>query len=140
MAWIQQDRVQAHSTGPWLPFGSRAVAAQSGEFMPGLCAVGRAEQGSILYAGIDGIWISQGWFEMPDSFELPRVLRAIVPLVSGERFSALRRSVVDELVAFAHGHPFGRGGRLAGLCTRLLPCLPAIAGALDHLAEPAAGL
>src|SRR3990172_9362213 len=53
---------------------------------------------------------------MPDSLELPGVLRAVVPLVrAGD-------AVVHEFV------------------TRRLPRLAPVVGALDHLPEPAAGL
>lgn len=51
-----------------------------------------------------------------DALELPWVLRAVVPLVSAGN------AVVLELIA------------------NWLPCLAAIVGALDHLADPAAGL
>ena len=53
---------------------------------------------------------------MPDAFELPGMLRAVVPLVGAGH------SVIIELVA------------------NRLPILAAIIGALDHLAEPAACL
>src|SRR5204863_5897184 len=42
--------------------------------------------------------------------------------------------------ALALGHPLGRGGGFAGGRAGLLPGLAAVAGALDDLAEPAAGL
>ena len=58
---------------PWL--------AQSRELVPGLSAVGRAEQRGILDAGVDGVRIGQRRLEVPDALELPRVLRAVVPLV-----------------------------------------------------------
>ena len=48
--------------------------------------------------------------------------------------------VVDELVALALGHAFGRGGRLAGRRAGLVPGFAAVVGALDDLPEPAAGL
>ena len=53
---------------------------------------------------------------MPDALELPRMLCAVVPLVSAGH------SVVIELVA------------------NWLPILAAIIGTLDHLTEPAARL
>src|SRR5436189_254999 len=71
---------------------------------------------------------------MPDSLELPRVLRAVVPLVSAGD------AVVDELVAVAFGHAVGCSRRLAGRCARLYPSLAAIIGALNDLSEPGAGL
>src|SRR6266446_3517991 len=71
---------------------------------------------------------------MPDSLELPRVLRAVVPLVSAGD------AVVDEFIAVAFGHAVGSGRRLAGRCARLYPGLAAIIGALNDLSEPGAGL
>src|SRR5689334_14236098 len=53
---------------------------------------------------------------MPDAFELPRMRRAVVPLMR------TGHAVVDELVADG------------------FPCLAAIVRALHHLAEPAARL
>ena len=116
IARIEQDGVQAHAAGARLPARARAVAAQSGKFLPGLAAVGRAEQGGVFHAGVDGVRIGQRRFEMPDALELPGMRRAVVPLVrAGD-------AVVDELVAHR------------------LPRLAAVVGALDQLPEPAAGL
>src|SRR5260370_22856792 len=76
---------------------------------------------------------------MPNALELPRMLRAVVPLMSGERLPGLRGGVVHKLVALA----FGRASR-AGLFARrrswLCPGLAAVIGALDDLPEPAAAL
>src|SRR2546422_10341565 len=74
---------------------------------------------------------------MPHALELPGVLGAVVPLVRGERFARRRRGVVDELVALAFGHLAGLRRHAAAGC---LPRLAAVARALDHLAEPPAGL
>ena len=116
IARIQQDRVQAHPAGARLPVRPRAVAAQPGELLPRLPAVGRAEQGGVLHPGVDRVRIGQRRLEMPDALELPGVRRAVVPLVrAGD-------AVVHELVADR------------------LPGLAAVVGALDHLPEPAAGL
>ena len=90
--------------------------------------------------GVDGVGIGQRRLEVPDALELPRVLRAVVPLVRGERLAGLGRRVVDELVALALGHAVRRRGRLAGRRARLVPRLAAVVGALDDLPEPAAGL
>src|SRR5947207_2935221 len=76
--------------------------------------------------------------QVPDPLELPRVLRAVVPHVRGERLARLGGRVVDELVALGLGHSLRRRGRLALGGPRLLPCLAAVAGALDDLPEPAA--
>src|SRR2546421_2816288 len=45
---IEQDRVEAHPAGARLPFGSGAVAAQTGELLPRRAAVARAKQGGVL--------------------------------------------------------------------------------------------
>ena len=52
IARIENDRVQAHAARARLPLGAGAVAAQSGEFLPVLAAVGRAEQRRIFHAGV----------------------------------------------------------------------------------------
>src|ERR1700704_2013922 len=88
--WIEQDRVQTHSACARLPFRPGAVTAQSGELLPSLAAVFRFKQCGIFHAGIDMIRIGQRWLEMPDAFELPRMLRAVVPHVSRERFAGFR--------------------------------------------------
>src|SRR5882724_11556904 len=54
---INQNGMQAKAACAWLPARSCAVAAQSREFLPGLSAVRRAEQGSILNPGINCIGI-----------------------------------------------------------------------------------
>src|SRR5438034_520956 len=77
---------------------------------------------------------------MPDAFELPRVLRAVVPLVRRERLAGLRTRIVDKLVALALGHAVGGRGRLTGRCSRLVPALAPVVGALDDLPKPATGL
>src|SRR5262249_15477374 len=77
---------------------------------------------------------------MPDAFELPGVLRAIVPLMGGERLPCFRGSIVDKLVALALGKALGSRGRLAGRRPRLVPGFAAVIGALDDLPKPAAGL
>src|SRR5207248_2205462 len=84
--------------------------AQAGQLMPGVPAVGGAEDGGVLDAGIYDLWVSERRLEVPDALELPGVLRAVVPLVGGERLSGVGGSVVEELVAFALGHAAGAGG------------------------------
>src|SRR2546427_11300644 len=74
---------------------------------------------------------------MPDALELPGVLRAVVPLVRGERFTGFWRDIVDELVALAFRH---RPGLCRDSATGRFPRVAAIAGALDHLPEPATRL
>ena len=116
------------------------MAAQAGKLLPRLPAVGRAEQGGVFDAGVNGVRIGQRRFEMPDALELPGVRRAVVPLVRGEGFAGFRRRVVDELVALALGHAVRGGGRFAGRCSGLVPCLAAVIRALNDLPEPAARL
>src|SRR5712692_9489069 len=76
---------------------------------------------------------------MPDSLELPGMLCAVVPLMTGERFAAFGRRVVSELVAIALGHA-GRRGRFSGRRAGLVPSFAAIIEALNDLPEPAAAL
>src|ERR1044072_1464202 len=77
---------------------------------------------------------------MPDAFELPRMRSSVVKLVRRERLTGFLRRVVNELIALAHRHPFGRGLRRPGGRSRLEPGLAAIVGALNDLTKPAAGL
>src|SRR5206468_8104284 len=105
--------------------------------LPARATVARTKQRGVFDAGVDRVRIGQGWLEMPDALELPGVLRAVVPLVGGERFARRRRSVVDELVALAFGHLAGRRRHAAA---GRLPRLAPVARALDHLTEPSAGL
>src|SRR5437667_1914924 len=74
---------------------------------------------------------------MPDSLELPGVLRAVVPLVCGEGFTRTRRRVVDELVALAGRHAAWRHGHPP---PGVSPPLAAVARALDDPSEPPARL
>src|SRR5438552_15641542 len=67
--------------------------------------------------------------EMPNALELPRMLRAVVPhMCAGD-------AIVNELVAFAFGHPF-RAFQLLGTAARRFPGFAAIAGSLNDLPEP----
>src|SRR5207249_482282 len=75
--------------------------------------------------------------QVPDALEHPGLLRAVVKLVRRERLAGLGGSVVDELVALAPRHAERAGLRSAA---GRFPGLAAVAGALDDLAEPAAGL
>ncbi len=69
------------------------LIAQAGQLVPGLAAVGRAEQRGVLDAGVDDVRIGQRRLQMPDALELPRMLRAVVPLVRRERLAGLARLV-----------------------------------------------
>ena len=92
------------------------MAAQPRQLAPRLASVHAAEQRGVFRASVDGLRIGQGRFEMPHPRELPRVLRAVVPLVrAGD-------PVVDELM------------------TDRRPRLAPIVRALNYLPEPAAGL
>ncbi len=137
---IQNDGMKAHPTGAWLPTRAGAVAAQPGKFLPVLPAIGRAEQGGVFHSGINRVRIAERRLDMPDALELPRMLRAVIPLMSGKRFPGWCGGVVYELVALG----FRRSRRLSGLfarrCSRLYPSLAAVIGALNNLPKPATGL
>src|ERR1700716_3435412 len=92
------------------------MLAEPGKLIPGEAAVHRPEEGGVFPPGVHGVRIFQRGFQMPDSRELPRMLRAVVPLVSP------RDTVVHELVAY----------RLPRRATVIRP--------LDRLSEPTAGL
>src|SRR5215813_8862484 len=74
---------------------------------------------------------------MPHPLELPGMLCAVVPLMCGERRGG---AVVREFVALTFGPTAGIGRRLTRRRPGLVPGFAAVVGALDHLAEPAAGL
>jgi hypothetical protein len=104
--------VEAEPAGARLPRRPGGVLAQPGQFVPALAAVGGLEQRGVLDPRIDGVGLGQRRGEVPDPGELPRVGRAVVPLVGAGH------AVVGELVADR------------------LPGLPAVVGALDQLPEP----
>ena len=108
--------MQAHAAGAGLPDARRGVPAQSGQLVPRLAAVGRAEERRVLDARVDRVRVVQRGLDVPHARELPRMLRAVVPLVCA------RHAVVRELVADG------------------LPVLPAVVRALHDLAVPARGL
>src|SRR4051812_18300779 len=74
---VEQDGVKAHAAGAGRPLGTGAVAAETGEFVPGGAAVGGFEKGGVFDAGVDCVWFSERRLKMPDAFEFPGVLRAI---------------------------------------------------------------
>ncbi len=92
------------------------MLAEAGEFVPVLAAVGGAEEGGVFDAGVDGVGVGERGLEVPGAFELPGMGSAVVPLVGAGN------AVVGELVADG------------------VPGRAAVVGALDDLAEPAAGL
>src|SRR5437667_12079228 len=93
---IEENCVQTHSACPRLPFRTGIAATQSSEFMPRFPTVLRFEQRGIFHACINVIGIVERWFQMPDPFEFPRMLCAVVPLVGRERLPGLRRSFVND--------------------------------------------
>src|SRR5882762_10476818 len=96
--------------------GPCAMAAESGKLQPRLSSISCAEYCGVFHPGVNGIRIAERWFKVPDSLELPRVRRAVVPLMSPG----------DAIV-----HKFIADG---------LPRLPPVIRALDLLPKPAAGL
>src|SRR2546430_5451769 len=58
---------------------------------PRFAPVAGTEQGRVFHAGVQRIGIIQRRLDMPDALEIPRVLRAVVPLVRGERTTGLGR-------------------------------------------------
>src|SRR5438132_7698111 len=92
------------------------MGAQRRQLAPCLTCVGGGEQCCVFSARIKHVGILERRLDVPDALELPRVRRAVVPGVRPGR------AFVQELVA-------------AGL-----PCLAAVVGALEHLAEPPARL
>ena len=95
--WIKDNRMDGHAACAGLPEMAFGVA-QTWKFLPRFAAVHRLEQGGVFRAGIDGVRIGQRRFEMPDALEFPRVLRAVVPLVS------THLALIHKFVAFTFGH------------------------------------
>ncbi len=83
VAGIENDGVQAHAARARLPLGAGAVAAQPGEFLPVLPAVGRAENRGVFHAGVNRVGIGERRLDMPYPLEFPRMLRAVIPLMRG---------------------------------------------------------
>ena len=126
LLWIEKDGVQSHAAGAGLPLRSGAVAAQAGQLMPGLAAIGGAEQGGVLHAGVDDVGIAQRRLQMPDALELPGMLRAVVPLVRRERLAAFpekyrRRTCCSRPWACRRGAVVGSPGGVPGWCQVLPP-------------------
>src|SRR5882762_6520870 len=96
--------------------GPGAVAAESGKLQPRLSSIGCAKDRGVFHPGVNGIRIAERWFKVPDPLELPRVRRAVVPLVSAGN------AVVNKFVTYR------------------LPSLSPVVRALDLLPKPAAGL
>src|SRR5215472_19334005 len=92
------------------------MPAQAGKFGPVLSAVGGTEDRGIFNTRVNGLGVGERRLQMPHPFELPRMRRAIVPLVRA------RNAVVGELIAHR------------------LPRFTAVVGALHQLSEPAGAL
>src|SRR3954451_20721707 len=98
--------------------------------MPARARILGLEERSVLDARIDGVGIRVRRLEVPHPLELPRTLRAVVPLVRRQRLAGLGRGIVSELVAL----PFRRAvGRLLDPASGRLPGLSAVVRALDDL-------
>src|ERR1700675_58995 len=95
IAGIENDCVQTHTTGARLPLWAGAMTAQSGEFRPVLSAISRAEEGGVFHACVNRIGVLERRLQMPNALELPRMLRPVIPLMSGERLAAFIRRIVD---------------------------------------------
>ena len=89
------------------PHGAGAVAAQAGKLLPVLAAVRGAEQRRVLHARVNRLRIGERGLDMPHALELPGMLRAVVPLVRGQRLACLGRRVVHKPV----GQRLGRARR-----------------------------
>ena len=95
----------------------RTMVPERRQLLPGPATVGRAEQRRVLHAGVDRVRVGQRRLQMPHALELPGMLGAVVPLVGA-----------------------GRRRRTRTRCPTGLPGLAPVVRALDHLAEPPAGL
>src|ERR1035437_10793140 len=109
VAGVENDGVQTHAACARLPLRAGAVAAQSGEFLPVLAAIGRAEQGGVFDSSVDRVGIGERRLQMPHAFKFPGTLGAVVPLMSGERLAGFRRRVVNEIVACGLQGTWGGG-------------------------------
>src|SRR3954447_26334165 len=137
---IEDDGVQAHAAGSWLPLRTGPMAAQPGKFLPVLRTISRSENSRVLHARIHRVGIRRRWFEVPDTLELPGMLCAVIPLVSSQRLAALARLVIRELVALGFRHSVRRRGGLAGRGPRLVPRLSSVVRSLNDLSKPTTGL
>jgi hypothetical protein len=77
---------------------------------------------------------------MPDAFELPGMLRAIVPLMRREWPAGRGGSVIHELVALSDRYSRRACGRFARFQPGLVPRFATIIGSLNYLAEETATL
>src|SRR6185503_9459306 len=105
--------------------------AQGGKFLPRFPAVYRFKERGVFCAAVNRVGIRVRGFKVPDAFELPWVLRAVIPLVRSNL------ALVSELVALPLWHAIGTWRRAAA---RNLPGLSTVVRALNDLSEPAACL
>src|SRR5215475_2211485 len=139
VAWIENDRMQAHATRAGLPCGTASMTAQAGKFLPRFAAIFRTKQRRVFHPGVDSVRFAERGLKVPNALEFPRVLRAVVPHMRGKRLSGFRGDVVDKFVALTFGHPLG-SCLFARRSARLKPGLAAVVGAFNDLAKPAACL
>src|SRR5581483_5616876 len=91
---------QAQATCARLPRRTRILTAQTGKLLPCLPPVPRTEQRGVFDSRIHDIRIRERRFEMPDALELPRMRRAVVPLMS-TRDALILEQVADRLPGLA---------------------------------------
>src|SRR5690242_2604706 len=91
--------METHAAGARLPKVALR-APQARQLPPGLGAVRSPEEGRIFDPGVNRIRVGQGWFEMPDPLEFPRVLGAIIPLM-GSRIALVVEVFADCFPSFA---------------------------------------
>jgi hypothetical protein len=77
---------------------------------------------------------------MPDTLELPRMRRAVVPLVRRQRLAGFGRGVVNEFIALALGCSIRSRGGFTRRGAGLMPGFAAVIGSLNDLTEPTARL
>src|SRR2546428_13932339 len=77
---------------------------------------------------------------MPHSFELPRMLGTVIPLLRSKRLAGFSRRIVTKFVALALRQPLWSRGRLARRGAGLVPGLAGGVWALNDLPEPPACL
>src|SRR5207249_10974803 len=107
--------------------------------MPRFSAVFRLEQCGILHLVVNVIGIVKRRFQMPDTLEFPRMLRAIVPLVGRQRLPSLRRGIVNELVTRTLLHAV-RALQFLRTAARCGPGFTSVSRPLNNLSIPTNGL
>ena len=111
--------MHGHAARAGLPLRPRSVPAQAGQFLPALAAVGGVEQSRIFHARINRVGIGKRRLQVPDALELPRMLRAVIPLMRGQRLARLVRGVIQRSCSGAllgNRRPSGSPGFSPGWC------------------------